>query len=131
VPLEISRRERGGAEIAEATGDCRPSAGYMDREEAAITNATRSLGARDRRFLSIHAARSAGHQSRSPLRAPRLCVLCVINSVVTTHPFARIAATILPAFSLSTRNDVSTSRCIAVHKPDKWICSGGTPASTS
>jgi hypothetical protein len=40
----ISRRDRRGAENAEAenaeaTADCRPAAGYMDREETAITSA--------------------------------------------------------------------------------------------
>jgi hypothetical protein len=43
----------------------------------------------------------------------------------------RIAATSRPACSFSARYDVSTSRCMAVQRPDRCTCSSGTPASIS
>ena len=44
---------------------------------------------------------------------------------------ARMTPAIRPAFSFSARNDVSTSRCIAVHSPQSWMFSSGTPARIS
>jgi hypothetical protein len=44
---------------------------------------------------------------------------------------ARIAATSRVALSFSARYDVRTSRCIAVHRPERCTCSSGNPASTS
>ena len=74
---------------------------------------------------TLHAGfRDAVHDSqavfRTVMRAMSVPALPVglPTNLAPPAPLIATAAAILPAFSLSARYDVSTSRCIAVQRPD-------------